>query len=129
MNNLQDGYKTDIIRALDIWKEILREHGSVKYAYVHGSALKQWESDIDYVPFISDVDLHIYPEKNIIFDDDISWEVPIIYEDGFVEEPYLHLPRINIKNIKKLIKIKDMIFFEYEHRMNLVGQPQDRAPK
>ena len=41
--------------------------GEIRAIYLKGSAVKAWESPLDYVPEISDVDMHVW------FRDDPSW--------------------------------------------------------
>ncbi|MHA1948395.1 MAG: hypothetical protein ACW99G_07660 [Candidatus Thorarchaeota archaeon] len=53
--------KKDTQCALNVWSEILPEilGPRLESIYAKGSAIKPWNSHIDYVPTISDVDIHI----------------------------------------------------------------------
>jgi hypothetical protein len=45
------------------WVEVLRSHlpeGGIRTVYLHGSSQKRWESAVDYVPGLSDVDVHLW---------------------------------------------------------------------
>lgn len=55
--------KKDINIAVDVWKELLQDIEYIEYIYVKGSAFKEWTSDIDYVPHISDLDIHVKLEN------------------------------------------------------------------
>ena len=102
----QDRIKKDIQVAIDVWKEFLNEMGElVEYAYVKGSAFKKWASDIDYIPYVSDVDIHV----KIIDDDRITpltpesfgaaYSLTEQYENRFKnksKQDYYHIPRIQL---------------------------------
>lgn len=98
--------KVDVEAALEVWKELIEERlgDVVDFAYVTGSALKKWESPIDYVPLISDVDIHIKTLTNRpLFTPDpdgftASLELTRLYEERFKERNsgYLHIPRPQI---------------------------------
>lgn len=107
---LNKNIKKDISLALDIWSMLLTEllHDDIDYIFTKGSSLKEWETDIDYVPRISDVDLHIkfahsrkklFSNKNSL---DQAMFLARSYEKNFTlkcqEENYnpTHLPRVQI---------------------------------
>jgi len=52
--------RVDVISCISIWTELLEQRLSdmIEYAYCKGSAAKKWDSEIDYVPLLSDVDIH-----------------------------------------------------------------------
>ncbi|MFW9769230.1 MAG: hypothetical protein ACFFEM_10450, partial [Candidatus Thorarchaeota archaeon] len=52
--------------AMEVWSDTLVEvlGSSLESIYSKGSATKPWESHIDYVPTISDVDIHITIKGN-----------------------------------------------------------------
>ena len=58
---MHESIKEDVQIAIKIWKELLLEQFSddIEYMYVKGSAVKGWSSIIDYVPQISDIDIHV----------------------------------------------------------------------
>jgi hypothetical protein len=62
IEKLQESYKKDIKIAIDVWKSILLSElgeDSIECIFTKGSSVKLWESDIDYVPILSDVDIHL----------------------------------------------------------------------
>ena len=109
-DNLHKRAREDIEIAISIWTNILNDgQRKVKAAYVKGSATKVWESPIDYVPFVSDLDIHVHlPEgvslfhpKDHFFDAmDISEE----YERRFIEThpDCLHIPRPQVLPVNRL---------------------------
>jgi hypothetical protein len=61
------GYPAEVLRAetramVDAWVEVIRgslPEGAVRAIHFKGSALKRWDTRIDYVPELSDVDVHL----------------------------------------------------------------------
>ena len=102
--------RDDVKACLQVWKEILSEESrGVEYAYAKGSATKNWDSPIDYVPEISDVDIHIFTTKPeglftppYNFDDAIHLSEH--YETRFreIKQDALHMPRSQIMHIKRM---------------------------
>ena len=105
----KDQIKTDITIALDVWKELLEELGEkIEYVYAKGSAIKHWDTEIDYVPHISDLDIHvkvinkerITPLGYESFG--LAYELTEDYEQMFKEKAKeqehecFHLPRIQL---------------------------------
>ena len=91
-------------------------HQEIRGIYLKGSALKHWDTPIDYVPEISDVDMHIY------FHDDDSWRRHIgtveqaIEIQRRVEELYLakagrplHTPRPQLIVLNRLMRQVDFV--------------------
>ncbi len=103
--------RKDIDSCLKIWSEILEEilGDSLIYAYAKGSCVKAWTSDIDYVPILSDVDLHVsttYGEEfstSLPFDE--AMEMSKCYEETFNSErpDHLHIPRMQIISVDQLV--------------------------
>ncbi len=104
--------RKDVKACLNIWKEILVENfaDKIEAIYSKGSASKPWESAIDYVPVLSDVDIHVrftnadqntplnlLPMKRAL-------EISKLYEKRFLgtREEYLHLPRVQIVSVNRL---------------------------
>jgi hypothetical protein len=109
---LQTRAREDIQVALSVWTEILGspERGA-KFAYAKGSATKEWDSPIDYVPVVSDLDIHVeYPEgKSFVHSPDEfadAMEVSTEYERRFYERhrDSLHLPRSQVIPLEQLKK-------------------------
>jgi len=109
----------DIEASLKAWTAVLKEDlgPRIEYAYAKGSALKKWESPIDYVPTISDLDIHI-----MLADDDTlfsgsakSFEESMYlskrYEDEYVRQhpDHLHIPRSQIMTINRLSSIVEYV--------------------
>ena len=54
--------RREVQAAIDSWVEVLLDRlpdGAVRGIYFKGSAQKAWDSPVDYVPELSDVDLHL----------------------------------------------------------------------
>ena len=125
--------KKEVESSLDIWKTIFEEEYSetIDYVYCKGSATKNWESYIDYVPVLSDVDIHVNPKEhsNFFMDDSFIFESINIseqYETRFIEENpnYFHLPRMQVINLKKLFNAVDTVIFPKKSEMRvLMGEP------
>ncbi|MFX1533565.1 MAG: hypothetical protein ACFFDI_04955, partial [Promethearchaeota archaeon] len=51
--------KNDVHYSLEIWTELLEEllADRIKYVFAKGSSVKKWDTPIDYVPILSDVDI------------------------------------------------------------------------
>ncbi len=111
--------KADIQSCLDAWISVLRKSlgPRLKYAYAKGSALKHWDSPIDYVPIISDVDIHImlqdsnglFPNSEDTFADSMTLSQE--YENRFMEirTEHLHIPRSQLILIDKLAEIVNYV--------------------
>ncbi len=111
-SDLQERARCDVEAGLKAWITVMKEDlgTRIRYAYTKGSASKKWETPIDYVPIISDVDIHI-----MLHDDDPfftgsseSFDESLFlskrYEDEFLhlQPDYLHIPRSQIMTINKL---------------------------
>lgn len=60
MNRLGEARK-DVETAIAVWGELIpkRMGDKISYATLEGSVLKSWDDLVDYVPVISDLDIHI----------------------------------------------------------------------
>ncbi len=129
--------KDDVTSAVDVWSDILPDtFGSrLEYAYVKGSALKEWDSFIDYVPILSDVDIHImltdsedlFPGTRQGFYSSI--DVTIAYEKGFreIRPDHLHIPRMQVMHINPNLGKFTLPMVSDVHVM--IGSPKDgRVP-
>jgi len=111
--------RADINASLDAWVSVLTKSlgHRLKYAYAKGSALKSWDSPIDYVPIISDVDIHIMLEDNEgLFPDAedkfvAAMEISQDYENRFMEKrpDHLHIPRSQLILIDTLSAILEYV--------------------
>jgi hypothetical protein len=109
---LVERIRADIEASMNSWISVLTESlgERIKYAYAKGSAQKPWDSPIDYVPIISDVDIHIllnddeelFPESKDVFADCIALSHK--YESKFINSrpDHLHIPRSQLIQIDKL---------------------------
>jgi hypothetical protein len=102
--------REDVMTCLQVWKEIFSaEDRGVDYAYAKGSATKKWDSPIDYVPEISDVDIHVLTVKEEGFfkppnDFDDAMSISQQYETRFndTKPDALHMPRSQILRVQEM---------------------------
>lgn len=107
---LQKDAKKDVETALDVWSDILQHRIDIKvqYAYAKGSSVKPWDSPVDYVPVISDLDIHIRTEDGNLFPEDESFKQAMRMSEEFESQflgnrpKYLHIPRNQIILMGKL---------------------------
>ena len=107
--------REDVDACIIVWTEILSEEGrEIEYAYAKGSAIKRWDSPIDYVPEISDVDIHVYTKKDDGFlkpPNDFTDAIRISeqYETRFheIKPDAFHMPRSQIMRIKRMQKLME----------------------
>jgi hypothetical protein len=109
----------DVDLCIQTWSGILCEFlGSrVLCAYAKGSAIKKWCSCIDYVPILSDVDIHLmladgaklFPDKEAAFEQAMG--LSSSYEERFVEAnpDHLHIPRTQIVILNEIQKEEDYV--------------------
>ncbi|MHA2168634.1 MAG: hypothetical protein ACXAB7_01850 [Candidatus Kariarchaeaceae archaeon] len=108
INKHLDKSRQDIDLAIEIWKEVLLEFfsGDLLVVYVKGSAIKQWDSIYDYVPLISDLDIHIQLQNQVKhkLSTDIAMEIAARYENRFkqISHDYLHIPRTQVIFVNEL---------------------------
>lgn len=105
MNRLGEARK-DIETAISVWGELITERlgDRIRYAVLKGSVLKSWNSIVDYVPVISDLDIHIGTiNDQPLFPQDrdgflYSLETTRLYEERFNElrPDHIHIPRPQI---------------------------------
>jgi len=103
--------RRDVDAAVEVWRRLIHERLSdrVEYALLKGSVIKEWDSPVDYVPVISDVDIHVgtktgvhlFPETRDGFL--YSLETTRLYEEWFKEErpDHLHIPRPQIMVVEE----------------------------
>jgi hypothetical protein len=123
---------------LTVWSGILQAAFGdlVTYAYAKGSAIKSWDSDIDYVPTISDVDIHYATNNNakILGGVDAfqsAMRVSAEYEQDFLQampNP-LHIPRIQLVSLNALSELPEYVPPQIASTRILFGEPhQDEIP-
>ena len=103
--------RRDVDAAVAVWRGVIEERLSdtVECAMLKGSAAKPWDSPADYVPLISDLDIHIgtrggrplFPpnREGFIY----SLETTRIIEERFLElrPVHLHIPRPQVVVMKE----------------------------
>lgn len=110
MEQLRD----EVEACIEVWGEIFTRlfDDRVEYAYARGSAIKDWDTPIDYVPLLSDVDIHIKltgASKLFEWADDPfhrSVTVSQAYEGKYLEripEP-VHIPRTQLVVLNSLLE-------------------------
>jgi len=130
--DLQERARKDVEAGLKAWVTVLKEDlGSrILYAYAKGSALKKLESPIDYVPIISDLDIHIMlvDDDSLLSGSSESFEEAIHfskrYEDEYLlQNPkYLHVPRTQIMTINRLTSQLEYVPPRPQDILPLVGK-------
>jgi hypothetical protein len=95
--------RRDVDAATTVWRQVIEERLSdrVEYATLKGSAAKPWETPSDYVPVISDLDIHIgtvggrplFPQNREGFQ--YALDTTRVIEERFLElrPRHLHIPR------------------------------------
>ena len=129
----------DIRMCLQAWIEILRDElgERIDYVYTKGSSMKKWDSPIDYVPVIGDVDIHILLRDDADFFSgceerfEAAMRLSQRFEDRFYElepEP-LHLPRSQLIHVNRYQNENWFIMPRAEDVQPLIGHPQpERLP-
>ena len=126
--------RKEVDLSLDIWKDIFKENyaETIEYAYSKGSAIKNWESFIDYVPILSDVDIHIKTkEYSDLFQNDNSFyesmNLSETYESTYIEKnpEYFHIPRIQIVHLNRLLDLPDFIHPKIEEVKLMISKPNE----
>ena len=98
-----------------ILEALLRSLGEDAFIgiYAHGSSLKQWDSPIDYVPEVSDVDIQLVLKHPELLTEDLDRALAIAeeYELRFRDRfpAMLHLPRPQIQVINKELEIPEFL--------------------
>jgi hypothetical protein len=107
----------------------------LKYAYTKGSGIKPWDSPIDYVPILSDVDIHfMLIEGCPLFSEDPIEKALIltkIYYENFKEQNpnYLHIPRSQVIRLNRFLSDDNFILpSEPDEIHALIGTPKYSAP-
>jgi hypothetical protein len=105
-SDMMERAREDTQCAMEVWKEVLQETlgPRLENVYAKGSANKVWESHIDYVPTISDVDIHITlkDDKPLFgpYSNDFDSAVVISRrcEEEFLRRrpDYFHIPRMQV---------------------------------
>ena len=134
---MESSLQLEINVALDIWKNMLLEKflAELEYIYAKGSSIKQWNSKIDYVPQISDVDIHVKVRDGVQCDllkpsMELSRQIGSDYEKRFKKFfenqsiHFTHLPRIQLVLINKIKDTEREIFYQRPQDVKIIyGNP------
>jgi hypothetical protein len=133
--NFQNEYliklKEEIEIAVRVSDEVLSEfHGdNINYAYAKGSAIKKIETKLDYVPFISDIDIHV-SLKNEAFTNDLegfknALSLSRRYEDTYnkILPEKIHIPRLQIMYLNQIKQIDEFVDPQESDVKVLQGNP------
>jgi len=103
--------RKDVDAAITVWRETIEERLSdrVRYATLKGSATKPWETQADYVPVISDLDIHIGTVKDQpLFSQSregfqYALDTTRVVEERFLgmRPDHLHIPRPQVVIMKE----------------------------
>ena len=103
--------RKDVDTAIEVWRQLIHERLSdrIDYAILKGSGIKEWESPVDYVPVISDIDIHVGTKEGMpLFPKNrdgflYSLETTRLYEEMFKEKrpDHLHIPRPQIMVVEE----------------------------
>ena len=131
IDNLMNQARRDVDLAFEIWVEILQEKypERINYAYAKGSAVKKWDSPIDYVPILSDIDIHLSVRDPTNFlglgseGVDSALTLAKIYEERFITQNpnHMHIPRTQIMIIEQLKRLVDYVIPDYNHVKFFIG--------
>ncbi|HID08492.1 MAG TPA: hypothetical protein EYP10_15250 [Armatimonadetes bacterium] len=130
---LHKAARHDVRVCIQAWSEILRQFlgDRLDYMYAKGSAVKAWDSPIDYVPVLSDVDIHIRLTDDGGFfadvNDPFKFSMSFIteHEQRFYElepEP-LHFPRSQIVILNMVEKEEWYVPPRLDNITVIVGSP------
>ncbi|MBD3406567.1 MAG: hypothetical protein GF411_10675 [Candidatus Lokiarchaeota archaeon] len=101
--SLQKQIREEVYASIDLWKDIIVDElgDKIEFMFSKGSCTKKWDSIIDYVPLVSDVDIHMYMKtyedaKQVESDLSLAMKVSSKYAKEFSDAypDALHLPRI-----------------------------------
>ena len=118
-HQLMGKIRRDVDTCIEVWTEVLlgRFQENIEYLYAKGSSIKPWEGIIDYVPTLSDVDIHIKTVDGFrLFQGNSdgfrqSLEITEEYEEKFKKEnpEHMHIPRTQIVKVNRFIDDPDFI--------------------
>lgn len=129
--------RNDISFGIDAWKLTLEEAFGDKLvaAYAKGSAIKPLKTKLDYVPFISDLDIHIKvegdPFERNIDGFEKSLEVGELYENNFYEinPSYFHIPRPQVMLMRQM-EVTEMYVPPKQEEVKIIcGKPNFNEKK
>lgn len=107
---LDSNIRMDINLATEVWQEMLNTQlpDDIEYIFTKGSSIKSWDSELDYVPVLSDVDIHIKvnDKRKKILNSEDSFEQASFFTTNYSKKfnelckeknhTSQHLPRVQI---------------------------------
>lgn len=132
-----EGYRHDVDVCIEVWSGVLQESlgSKVLYAYAKGSTAKRWDTFMDYVPLVSDVDIHVKVSNDDDFfpvEGSFDWamELSSSYEERFraVNPSYLHIPRTQIMILNEIQKWEDYVPSAPGEAQTIFGEPAEEHP-
>ena len=136
-----EGFRRDVDICIETWSDVLRESLGPKalYAYAKGSSVKRWDTFMDYVPLLSDVDIHVKVADEADFfpgEGAFEWAMDLSssYEEKFneVNPGHLHIPRTQIMILNEIQKWDDYVPSPPGEAQPIFGEPaeeQSRSPE
>jgi hypothetical protein len=136
--NRLEGFRRDVDVCVEVWSNVLRESlgSKVLYAYLKGSTAKRWDTFMDYVPLVSDVDIHVkvandddfFPNEGAF---DWAMDLSASYEERFkaANPSYLHIPRTQIMIINEIQKWEDYVPPAPGEVRPIIGEPAEKHPQ
>lgn len=129
--------RREVFSCIEAWKTLFETRfcGKIEYAYAKGSGVKEWSTPIDYVPLLSDVDIHIkvrgdeplFGSRETAMEE--ALEVSSEYEELFLEwnpDP-LHVPRTQIVVLNEVVEDpKFLLPLESDDIHVMLGEPELR---
>jgi len=133
--SLHKSARHDIRMCIQAWSEVLREAfgDRIECVYSKGSASKNWDSPIDYVPVLSDVDIHIHLKDNDGFFEgkEVPFEDALAMSKAFEERFYelepepLHFPRPQLVHVNEFLgEMENFVPPLIEHVHPIIGTPK-----
>ncbi|MBU7004103.1 MAG: hypothetical protein HXS50_00955, partial [Theionarchaea archaeon] len=133
-----EDFRRDVDVCIETWSGILRESLGYRalYAYVKGSTVKRWDTFMDYVPLVSDVDIHVKVANEDDFfpsEGSFEWamELSSSYEERFkIANPsHLHIPRAQIVILNEIQKWEDYVPSAPGEVRTIFGEPDEERPQ
>jgi hypothetical protein len=127
----------EINSGVNIWVDMFQNdfNNELVYAYAKGSALKQWESAIDYVPILSDVDIHLKVKDMFQFQEILTLEKAFSFSEKYKQvfetkqknktnifSQIIHLPRFQIMIMNQLLEDPRIILPRKQDIETLFGE-------
>ncbi len=134
---LQARAREDIESCGQAWNAVLQtEFGNkLDYVIMKGSCVKPWDSPIDYVPVLSDVDIHVKTVDDApMILSEVSFEQALEISESFEKEflkrqpEHLHMPRTQLVDVNRLKQLIIYVPPRLENVQILHGNPKQENP-